>query len=101
MHLPHSIFVGIAFSSLALAQLDTSQAYCGWQTYGSPSFEDCRNLLESFASNLDSKVRIFDEEQQRASRDGSWPGLGGIVDAGRLGDAIQIPRYYSLSQSYL
>ena len=93
-----SLLIGITTCSFVAAQSNTLQAFCGWQTYGSPLIEDCHRLLESFASHLDGGVRVFDEEQQRGGKDGSWPGLGGIVDLGHLDQAVQTPRYYTLSQ---
>ena len=71
--------------------------HCGRQTYGSPDIVDCHPLLESFANYQDNVQRVFDEEQMRADGKGSWPGLIGIVGADHLNQAVQVPRYYTLS----
>ena len=75
----------------------SAEYHCGRQTYGSPDIVDCHPLLESFANHQDNVQRVFDEEQMRADRKGSWPGLIGIVGADHLNQAVQVPRYYTLS----
>ena len=82
--------------SANLQQFD-GEYHCGRQTYGSPDIVDCHPLLESFANYQDNVQRVFDEEQMRADGNGSWPGLIGIVGALHLNQAVQMPRYYTLS----
>lgn len=71
------------------------EAYCGASTYGSPLVQDCSVLLESFASHLDTDIRVFDEEQHRTDKYGSWLGLEEPAQR----HAVQLPRYYTLGKS--
>ena len=71
--------------------------FCGRQTYGSPDLLDCHPLLESFATYNDNLQRVFDEEEMRVNKAGSWPGVLGIVGAALLDRVIQVPRYYTMS----
>ena len=81
----------------AIFQQFNAEYHCGQQSYGSPNIVDCHPLLESFANHQDNVQRVFDEEQMRADGKGSWPGLIGIVGADHLNQAVQVPRYYTLS----
>ena len=98
--IPH-VCLPLLISPLLVFAANQMLAECGHQTYGSPQLEDCHSLLESFANHLDTKIRVFDEEQQRTTEDGSWPGLLDITGAAHLDDAVQLPRYFSLSKGVL
>lgn len=81
--------VGFAEHSVA-----REKPVCNINPYGAPDFGDCAYLLERFANSQDSKLRIFDEEQLRADRDGSWPGI-----VNPFGEAVvQVPRFWSRSR---
>ena len=90
--------IPVSLSSLVSVRPQDSAAdyYCGRQTYGLPNVVDCHPLLESFANYKDNAQVIFDEEQMRVDRKGSWPGVVGIVEAAHLDRVVQVPRYYSL-----
>ena len=79
------------------SRLNAMQVECGRDTYGSPSLVDCRMLLESFANYVDVDIRIFDEEQLRRDKSGSWPGLVNILGTDHVDSAVQLPRFYTLS----
>ena len=98
MYTLHVLCVCSVFLALIVAQDNAMEIECGRETYGSPLIRDCQILLESFANHRDSSLRVFDEEQLRVQKDGSWPGVGGIVDVSRLDGMVQIPRYFTLSQ---
>jgi len=78
-----------------VAAQDNWVTYCGRSTYGSPSVEECRVLQTSFANHEDTGIRVFDEEQQRISKDGSWPGMEDIVGAAHLDLVVQLPKVYT------
>ena len=96
-----SIYLTLLISPYLVFAANQMLAECGHQTYGSPQLEDCHSLLESFADHLDTKIRVFDEEQQRTTEHGSWPGLLDITGAAHLDDAVQLPRYFSFSKGVL
>ena len=99
MNLLFALHIVLTCLALVSTQYNAIAFYCGRDTYGSPSPLDCRLLLESFAGFRDNVARAFDEEQLRKSRDGSWPGIGGIVDVSQLSEMVQLPRFYTLSES--
>lgn len=92
-----NLFLVAAVTVVGAPQSDKNEYYCGWETYGSPRIQDCRPLLESFANYQDNSIRFFDEEQLRADKSGSWPGATSILGPMQLSQAIQVPRYYTLS----
>ena len=71
-----------------------NEPVCNINPYGIPEFEDCAYLLETFANSQDAQLRIFDEEELRAARDGSWPGIVNPFSAG----VVQVPRFWSKSR---
>ena len=66
---------------------------CNINPYGAPEFEDCAHLLAIFTNSQDVTLRIFDEEQLRADRDGSWPGIVNPFSEG----VVQVPRFWTKS----
>ena len=79
-------------------KLQAMQTECGQDTYGSPSLIDCRLLLESFANYIDVEIRVFDEEQLRRDKSGSWPGIVDVVGLDHVDSIVQLPRFYTLSK---
>ena len=67
---------------------------CNINPYGTSEFNDCAYLLETFANSQDAQLRIFDEEQLRTGRDGSWPGIVNPFSAG----VVQVLRFWSKSR---
>ena len=92
----HLFQVSYLLLALAPVYANETETYCGAGNYGFPVLQDCSTLLESFANHLDTDTRVFDDEQQRLEKSGSWPGLGS-----RAKDrAVQLPRYYTLSKCF-
>lgn len=101
-----SRFISVVFftrlaSSTVIGKRDTFQTECGIGSYGWPKVEDCHTLLETFANFQDNGLRYFDEEQIRVDARGSWPGVDAIFGPSRTVPVTQIPRYYTLSMSFI
>ena len=88
---PLSLTLVVLCSRLVASQ----PAYCDATNYGRPIDSDCTTLFQKVTESQVLQSRLFDEEQLRAEPDLSWPG----IDNPFVPSIIQVPKYYSMSQS--
>ena len=96
-----SLLITIIITWWLVGFTEPSVAYenptCNINPYGAPHAEDCAYLLETFADSQDAKLRIFDEEELRTGRDGSWPGIINPFPEA----VVQVPKFWSKSRKVM
>lgn len=89
-----SLLLCLLWSDFTFA-ISTFSVMCSAESFGSPNRNDCFALYARITDWGDTRARLFNEEDRRARKDYSWPG----VDNPFQTEMVQIPKYWSYSET--